>query len=240
MAMLMYEIFSGGNEPNWQDYVDYRGPYDYAADSDCRSSGPLLPTYEFRVPMCCSKCEEKVREELLELQGVCDIFTDQLSERVAVTDFVNPYHALKKMKRIKKKSNFWDESEPSQRHSHMQNSHKKHKSHGHHSSHTKHHSRQETSYRSNSSQVSYNREPFHSEPFRRELGRSSSFRWPSNRDRYDSASDDDGSYSDLRPSSSSFGCLPRSRSFGHERVPSNSESYYTEDYPESNASYAHY
>jgi copper chaperone CopZ len=109
-----------------------------------------MQTYEFRVPMCCPKCEEKVREELSELEGVYEVFADQLSERVAVTGFVDPFQALKKMKRVKKKSQFWGgSSSPSPKSSHPKKF----------SSHTKHDPRHETVYRSSSSQVSHNREP---------------------------------------------------------------------------------
>jgi hypothetical protein len=33
----------------------------------------VLQAVELRVPMCCSKCEDKVREALIEMSGKCHI-----------------------------------------------------------------------------------------------------------------------------------------------------------------------
>lgn len=188
--MQMNEFFYGGNEqPPWQEVADYQRPCGYRANFDNRNTGRTLPTYEFRVPMCCAKCVEKVREELSELEGAYEVFADQLSERAAVTGFVDPFQALKKMKRIKKKSKFWDRSSPTLKSSHHKKS-SSYTSNSSESSYKKHHSRHDqTVYRSSPTKfISYNKEPSRA---------SSSHRRPNY------ASYDDGvSYSSLRPARS--------------------------------------
>ena len=66
-----------------------------------------VPVLELKVPMCCSKCEEKVRDELEDLEGVRDVVTDQYNQRVTVTGYVDPFRALKKVRKVKKKSDFF-------------------------------------------------------------------------------------------------------------------------------------
>lgn len=64
--------------------------------------GRRVPLLELVVPMCCSKCQEKVRENMLELRGVQSVRTDLQTQRVLVTGFVDPIKALKKAKKVKK------------------------------------------------------------------------------------------------------------------------------------------
>jgi copper chaperone CopZ len=164
----MNEMFYGGSEPHWLKQSQYKRPHDYTADFDNPNFGLTLPTHEFRVPMCCPKCEEKVREELSELEGVYEIFVDQVHERVSVTGFVDAYRALKKMKRIKKKSQFWDDGINSHNSSSSHgkktfwddghNSTSSHKSSSSHSKKTHHSRDHETVYRSSPSQVSHRRD----------------------------------------------------------------------------------
>lgn len=130
---------------------------------ECRENWPTVPALnrvrcvcelpvqivEFRVPMCCTKCVEKVREELSELEGVYEVFVDQFTERVTVTGYVDPHAALKKMKRIKKKSEYWNETPVTKTWSHERRK----------TSHKKHSPRHETVYRSSSSKLSYNKKP---------------------------------------------------------------------------------
>lgn len=196
--MQMNEFFYRGNEPHWLKNDERQRPHGYAADFDHPSSGRSLPTYEFKVPMCCGKCEEKVREELSEMDGVYEIFADQLSERVTVAGFIDPFQALKKMKRIKKKSKFWNGRVAAQNSSYRDDR----------SSYKKPHSRkQETVYRTFPSQVSYNREPPRSSSSRfknkygsydDEISYSSLRHGGANRNMF---YDDDLSYSRLRPAS---------------------------------------
>ncbi|KAG0563578.1 hypothetical protein KC19_8G042700 [Ceratodon purpureus] len=66
-----------------------------------------IPIVEFMVPLCCGKCEEKVREELENVEGVYKVLCDQHNQRVTVYSTLDPERLLKRVKRIKKKSYFW-------------------------------------------------------------------------------------------------------------------------------------
>lgn len=59
---------------------------------------------ELLVPMCCTKCEEKVRENMLELEGVQSLVVDPMAQRVTVSGFVDPLRTLKKARKVKKDS----------------------------------------------------------------------------------------------------------------------------------------
>jgi copper chaperone CopZ len=59
------------------------------------------------VPMCCTKCEEKVKEQLMAVQGVHQVFCDSRSQRgslVIVTGCADPQRVLKKARKVKKGS----------------------------------------------------------------------------------------------------------------------------------------
>lgn len=43
---------------------------------------------DLKVPMCCAKCEEKVREELLDVEGVYSVVCDQHCQKVTVTGII--------------------------------------------------------------------------------------------------------------------------------------------------------
>jgi hypothetical protein len=163
---------------------------------------------ELWVPMCCSKCEEKVREELLELDGACEIFCDQVAKRVTVQGYIDPFEALKKVKRVKRKSEFWKGGAAPKltRSTSFRSSPRQ----------------QESYYHSSPSRVSYFRQqPSHSENFFHAT----------------LPYDDSRQTSFLRPSSpDSFECS-RSQSFRYERVPPYAQTYYTEDYPHSYRGY---
>jgi copper chaperone CopZ len=60
-----------------------------------------VPALELKVPMCCDKCEEKVKEELEELNGVRSVICDRLNQRVTIIGFVDPLQALKQVKKAK-------------------------------------------------------------------------------------------------------------------------------------------
>lgn len=94
------ELFSS------KDDLDYPNSYLYR-NRGYRSLHGLeakLPVIELTVPMCCAKCQEKVKEELEELDGVRDVVADQYNQRVTVTGFVDPLKALRKVKKVKKNS----------------------------------------------------------------------------------------------------------------------------------------
>ena len=83
--------------------LDSRGGY-----GNMNGNQGNMPVLELRVPMCCEKCQEKVKEELEELEGVRSVHCDQYNQRVTVTGFVDPLRALKKVKKVKKKSEFFN------------------------------------------------------------------------------------------------------------------------------------
>jgi copper chaperone CopZ len=57
--------------------------------------------------MCCEKCVEKVRKALEELDGVRDVVLDQYNQIVTIHGDVDPEKALRRVRRVKKKSSFW-------------------------------------------------------------------------------------------------------------------------------------
>lgn len=102
--MCVRQIFRGTEEP-WHHHGQ---PSQYiltdARGNTVRGSVPIL---ELKVPMCCNKCEEKVKEHLKELEGVHDVVCDQTKQRVTVAGPVDPFLALRKAKKVKKKSDFF-------------------------------------------------------------------------------------------------------------------------------------
>lgn len=110
MGSRMREVFYG--EPVYHtSYHQQQAARPYSRSQSVypdRSRG-YLPVLELRVPMCCEKCQEKVKEELEELEGVQDVICDQYNQRVTVTGFVDPHRALKRVKKVKKKSEFFKE-----------------------------------------------------------------------------------------------------------------------------------
>ncbi|CAK9203912.1 unnamed protein product [Sphagnum troendelagicum] len=113
MSIGMNELFyRQGEEPAW--IVDRNGSYrDNREVSPFSRHGRYLQDIDLKVPMCCAKCEEKVREELLDVEGVYSVVCDQHCQKVTVTgnyNSVDPLHLLKKVKRIKKNSKFWAEN----------------------------------------------------------------------------------------------------------------------------------
>jgi copper chaperone CopZ len=98
------ELFSS------KDDLDYPNSYLYRNRGFQSLDGlnTKLPVLELTVPMCCEKCREKVKEELEELDGVRDVICDLYNQRVTVTGFVDPLKALRKVKKVKKKSAFFN------------------------------------------------------------------------------------------------------------------------------------
>ncbi|KAH9543196.1 hypothetical protein CY35_13G050800 [Sphagnum magellanicum] len=114
MSMGINEVFSRQREePSWIS-VDRIGSYRDrpVQGSPFARNGRYLQYIELQVPMCCTKCQEKVREELFEMEGVYSVLCDQQSQRVTITasNYVDPLRLLRKVKRIKKKSEFWVEN----------------------------------------------------------------------------------------------------------------------------------
>lgn len=66
-----------------------------------------VPIVEFSVPLCCGKCEEKVKEELENDEGVYKVVCDLHNQRVTVSSSRDPNWLLRRIKRMKKNSHFW-------------------------------------------------------------------------------------------------------------------------------------
>lgn len=64
---------------------------------------------ELKVPMCCEKCAKKVKDRLLDLDGVESVVTDQYHQKVIVYGpALDPARVLHRVKLVKKRSAFWD------------------------------------------------------------------------------------------------------------------------------------
>lgn len=107
------ELFSN------KDDDDYRSSYQQQRIlSSQYGHNTAVPVLELKVPMCCDKCQEKVMEALEECDGVEDVICDQYNQRVTVTGFVDPMKALRKVKKVKKKSEFFNDGTYIKRTSH--------------------------------------------------------------------------------------------------------------------------
>ncbi|CAK9212030.1 unnamed protein product [Sphagnum troendelagicum] len=66
--------------------------------------GQGMPRMDLKVIMCCEKCEEKVKEEIEELDGVQDVFTDQMRSSVVVYGYADSADVLRKAKKVHRKA----------------------------------------------------------------------------------------------------------------------------------------
>ncbi|CAK9201369.1 unnamed protein product [Sphagnum jensenii] len=73
-----------------------------------RRRKPKCITVELWVPLCCDKCERKVREHLEDMEGVEKVKLDQSTKKVTVTGDIRPAFALSRAQRRKPESTFWD------------------------------------------------------------------------------------------------------------------------------------
>lgn len=62
---------------------------------------------ELYVPLCCDKCERKLRKHMEYLPGVENITMDQTTKKVTVFGNVNPLDALNRARLDKPESDFW-------------------------------------------------------------------------------------------------------------------------------------
>lgn len=98
------------NESNVQlfaskDDSDYPDSYQhYRAEASLYGRDAPLPVVEMKVPLCCDSCEKKVRAALHDCAGVKDVMCDRDRNRVTVTGFVDPLKALRRVKKVKPKS----------------------------------------------------------------------------------------------------------------------------------------
>lgn len=97
MALMHYEPRYGINR------AVHTSPY-FTNSLSYGGYGHRVPVVELIVPMCCTKCQEKIRENMLELRGVQSVIADLQTQRVVVTGFVDPIKVLKKAKRVKRDS----------------------------------------------------------------------------------------------------------------------------------------
>jgi len=78
----------------------------------CKLTKRLVPVVlqpiELKVPMCCEKCAKKVKDRLLDLEGVKDVVIDQYNQKVTVYGPADPARVLNRVKLVKKRSAFWD------------------------------------------------------------------------------------------------------------------------------------
>jgi hypothetical protein len=68
------------------------------------SSGSAVELY---VPICCDKCERKLRKHLDYVDGVEGVSVDQMRQKVVVFGNVNPTHVLHRARKDKPQSEFW-------------------------------------------------------------------------------------------------------------------------------------
>ncbi|CAK9258123.1 unnamed protein product [Sphagnum jensenii] len=74
---------------------------------------PAVPKTDFKVKMCCQKCEEIAKEEAGEVDGVISVITDASKSRVTVTGFTDAAAVLKKLKKkVNSKAAYWPQDLP--------------------------------------------------------------------------------------------------------------------------------
>jgi len=93
-------MFHGKEEPMYMSSSISSGGYTNQYPPVTLQNGSV-PALELKVPMCCDKCEEKVKEELEELNGVRSVICDRYNQRVTIIGFVDPLQALKQVKKAK-------------------------------------------------------------------------------------------------------------------------------------------
>lgn len=100
------EVFAGPGPgtPLWMQ-GNYYSPHHHHRKDDM--DRPWRITVEMWVPMCCDKCERRVREHLEDMEGAEVVTTDQWTRRVTVTGDVRPEFALCRVQRVKPNSTFW-------------------------------------------------------------------------------------------------------------------------------------
>lgn len=115
------EVMNKNKDPKWMTENDEgnqgekqgggkkgKGDGGGGGGGDNKPKAPAVPKHEFRVKMCCDKCEEKVREEALYTYGVQKVDIDRNNRKVSVTGHVEPNVLLKKFKNnVDKKACMW-------------------------------------------------------------------------------------------------------------------------------------
>jgi copper chaperone CopZ len=70
-------------------------------------NGVNMQTLHFMVPLCCEKCEDKVKNQLLDLDDVQRVTCDQWKQKVSVTSTIAPEKLLARLQKLKKRSTLW-------------------------------------------------------------------------------------------------------------------------------------
>ena len=70
---------------------------------------------ELKVPLCCDNCERKVLACLERVDGVQSVLCDQWQKKVIVYGNVKPDVVLRKVQRVKKASELWQQQQAAQR-----------------------------------------------------------------------------------------------------------------------------
>jgi cation transport ATPase len=78
--------------------------YDRKYDMNYR---PRRITVELWMPICCNKCERRVKQHLESIQGAEEVTTDQVSKKVTVTGDMDPNFVLRCAQSHKEGSTFW-------------------------------------------------------------------------------------------------------------------------------------
>lgn len=123
--MTLNDVFFRRSEPRWMNQEP--PPYGYGGNS---------PRTELRVIMCCLKCEEKAREEIEEVDGVQEVFTDQARSEVVVYGYADSHDVLKKARKVDKRAEVMSSDSFTLHHS--KHHHKHNRIHHKHDKHDKH------------------------------------------------------------------------------------------------------
>ena len=70
----------------------------------------LTKSVELKVPICCDNCERKVTACLEYVDGVESVLCDQWQKKVIVYGNVKPDVVLKRVRRVKKASELWQQA----------------------------------------------------------------------------------------------------------------------------------
>jgi copper chaperone CopZ len=86
--------------------INYARPHTPHSSDEAAAAGQHVA---LMVPICCTKCAEKVKEVLWEVEGVNAVMCDRYNHKVTVTGsgYIDPVRVLKKAKQVQSKSELW-------------------------------------------------------------------------------------------------------------------------------------
>jgi len=104
----MEEVYGRQEAPWWLNREHpHRGHLRGADHDDSHNNHHHRNKVELWVPMCCDKCERKVRKHLGFVEGVESITTDQWTKKVVVVGNVRPEFVLSRVQRDKPGAEYW-------------------------------------------------------------------------------------------------------------------------------------